>query len=143
GHPASRFLDDAANEKRRCTRVRRARNRNGDDVRSSLQTLFDVIDSSYPCLHSGFFSDGAAVNDKFVVISCCNFHPGLRRWHAEKHLLSEISQRRNLRRFDPLGIAEIQLILPLTRAEVALPYIVAEHDPTDQDHGPRPSLGLR
>ena len=117
-------------------RVRYARNRNRDDVRSSLQTPFDVIDPSYPCLHIGCFSDGVTVNEKSVVISCCNLQPGLLRWHAKKYLLSEISGRSNLRRFDPLGIAEIQLILALLRAEVGLLYVVAEHEPASQDQGP-------
>src|SRR5437667_1928333 len=136
GYFATRFFDESANENLRRVRVRRARTRNRYDVGSNLQTFFDVIDTGYSRLHTGSFSDGAAVNDNFVVVSSCNLQPSLRRWHAKKHLLSEITYRNNLRRFDPLGIAEIQLILALLRAEVGLLYIVTQHAPAGQDHGP-------
>src|SRR5215471_18848737 len=89
---------------------------------------FDIIDPGYPCLHTGSFSDGPAINDKFVVVSCCNLQPRLRRCHPKKHLLSEISYRSNLGRFDPLGITEVQLILALLRAKVRLLYIITAHD---------------
>ena len=90
---------------------------------------FDVIDPSYPCLHIGCFSDEVTVNEESVVISCCNLQPRLLRWHAKKYLLSEISRRSNLGGFDPLGIAEVQLILALFWAEVGLLYVVPEHEP--------------
>ena len=97
---------------------------------------FDVIDPGYPCLHTGSFSDGSAINDKFVVVSCGNLHPRLRRWHAKKHILSEISYRSNLGRLDPLGITEIQLILVLLRTEVGLLYIITKHESASQHQAP-------
>ena len=126
---ATRFFDESANENLRRAWVRRARTRNRNDVGSNLQMPFDVIDPGYPCLQTRTVSDGAVVNDNIVFVSCCNLQPGLRRWHAKKNLLSEISNWSHLRRFDPLGIAEIQLILALLWAEVGLLYIVTEHEP--------------
>ena len=136
GYFATRFFDKSANENLRRARVRCARTRNRYDVGSELQTLFDVIDSGYPGLQTGSFSDRPVVNDNFVVVSCCNFQPRLSGWHAKKYFLSEISYRRNNRRFDPLGIAEIELILALLWTEVGLLYIITEHKPARQHQAP-------
>src|SRR5260370_18965008 len=136
GYFTTRFFDECADDNLRRARVRRACTRNRYDVGSNLQTLFDVIDPGYSCLQSRFCSDRSAINDNVVVVSCRNLQPGLYRWHAKKHFLSEISYRSNFRRFDPLGVAEIQLILALLGAEVGLLHIVTEQEPAGQNQCP-------
>ena len=80
--------------------------------------------------------NGVAVDNQLEVIRRRDFQPGAGRGVAKKNLFPKIGDRPDLRRFYPLGIAEVELILSFFWSEISLNNEVSEHEPTGRDQGP-------